>query len=100
MQAGKAESSYIAQNYGRFKLEMELHRDGNELAGPPALQRSEPGQVRKEAATATCCKCRGKARLLFGMWSSDENDQCICTRSQVRFAPTLYGGVTCQLLQS
>jgi hypothetical protein len=28
-------------------------------AGRPALQRREPGQVRKEAATATHCKCRG-----------------------------------------
>jgi len=29
------------------------------MAGLPALQRSEPGQVRKEAATTTSCKCRG-----------------------------------------
>ena len=29
------------------------------LAGLPALQRSEPGQVRKEAAIADVCKCRG-----------------------------------------
>ena len=28
-------------------------------AGRPALQRREPGQVRKEAATAINCKCRG-----------------------------------------
>ena len=28
-------------------------------AGLPALQGGEPGQVRKEAATATYCKCRG-----------------------------------------
>src|SRR5512144_1852376 len=28
-------------------------------AGRPALRRREPGQVRKEAATATHCKCRG-----------------------------------------
>ena len=28
-------------------------------AGLPALQGSEPGQVRKEAATAIYCKCRG-----------------------------------------
>jgi len=33
--------------------------DANELAGLPALQGSEPGQVRKEAATAIYCKCRG-----------------------------------------
>src|SRR6185369_4693301 len=32
-------------------------------AGLPALQSGEPGQVRKEAATAECCKCRGRARL-------------------------------------
>ncbi len=29
------------------------------MAGRPALQRREPGQVRKEAATAIHCKCRG-----------------------------------------
>ena len=29
------------------------------MAGLPALQRGESGQVRKEAATATYCKCRG-----------------------------------------
>ena len=28
-------------------------------AGLPALQDGEPGQVRKEAATAVYCKCRG-----------------------------------------
>jgi hypothetical protein len=28
-------------------------------AGLPALHDSEPGQVRKEAATAILCKCRG-----------------------------------------
>src|SRR5258705_8967685 len=30
-----------------------------EVAGLPALQSGEPGQVRKEAATAGPCKCRG-----------------------------------------
>jgi hypothetical protein len=29
------------------------------MAGLPALQRSETGQVRKQAATAIYCKCRG-----------------------------------------
>src|SRR5262252_5598042 len=29
-------------------------------AGLPALHGSEPGQVRKEAATAILCKCRGQ----------------------------------------
>jgi len=29
------------------------------LAGLPALHFGEPGQVRKEAATAKRCKCRG-----------------------------------------
>src|SRR3954469_18395699 len=29
------------------------------VAGLPALQSGEPGQVRKEAATAGHCKCRG-----------------------------------------
>ena len=31
-------------------------------AGLPALQRGKLGQVRKEAATAIYCECRGKAR--------------------------------------
>ncbi|AKU10656.1 hypothetical protein AzCIB_0751 [Azoarcus sp. CIB] len=29
------------------------------VAGLPALQRGEPGQGRKAAATAVPCKCRG-----------------------------------------
>ena len=29
------------------------------MAGLPALHGSEPGQIRKEAATAILCKCRG-----------------------------------------
>src|ERR1035437_2980719 len=29
------------------------------MAGPPALHGSEPGQIRKEAAKAILCKCRG-----------------------------------------
>lgn len=36
-------------------------------AGLPALQGGEPGQVRKEAATAIYCECRGKARHLQSM---------------------------------
>ena len=32
---------------------------GTSTAGRPALHGSEPGQVRKEAATAISCKCRG-----------------------------------------
>ena len=31
-------------------------------AGPPASQSGEPGQVRKEAATAIDYECRGQAR--------------------------------------
>ncbi|CAH1091063.1 hypothetical protein NTG1052_850004 [Candidatus Nitrotoga sp. 1052] len=31
-----------------------------ELAGLPALQGGEPGQVRKEAAITIYCKCRGQ----------------------------------------
>jgi hypothetical protein len=49
-----------------------LNRLLEELAGLPALQCGESGQVRKEAATATYCKCRGKARLLFQLRSSHE----------------------------
>ncbi len=37
----------------------QLLRGFNGLAGLPALRRSESGQVRKEAATADVCKCRG-----------------------------------------
>jgi hypothetical protein len=44
----------------------------NELAGLPALQGGESGQVRKEAATATTASAGGKARLLFRTWSSHE----------------------------
>ena len=35
------------------------------MAGPPALHGSESGQVRKEAATAILCKCRGKGSPPF-----------------------------------
>ncbi len=31
-----------------------------ELAGLPALQGGEPGQIRKEAAITIYCKCRGQ----------------------------------------
>src|SRR5437588_646377 len=36
-----------------------------EVAGLPALQSGEPGQVRKEAATAGLCKCRGSGSPLI-----------------------------------
>ena len=43
-------------------------------AGLPALHGSEPGQVRKEAATAIFCKCRGSGSPPFlcrlGGWTS------------------------------
>src|ERR1700740_509175 len=35
-----------------------------QAAGLPALQSGEPGQVRKEAATAGSCKCRGSGSPL------------------------------------
>ena len=39
---------------------VSLRTCGNRItAGPPALHGSEPGQVRKEAAKAILCKCRG-----------------------------------------
>src|SRR5690606_253726 len=41
-----------SQAYLRF-------RNFTTTAGRPALHGSEPGQVRKEAATAILCKCRG-----------------------------------------
>jgi len=37
----------------------------NELAGLPALWCSEPGQVRKEAATTIFRKCRGQGSPPF-----------------------------------
>ena len=36
-----------------------IHKSCLSMAGLPALHGSEPGQVRKEAATAIYCKCRG-----------------------------------------
>src|SRR3972149_11663830 len=49
-----------------FESHSLRHVDKNNLtAGPPALQPGEPGQVRKEAATAGYCKCRGQARHKF-----------------------------------
>src|SRR2546422_1367486 len=36
-----------------------------QVAGLPALQSGEPGQVRKEAATAGLCKCRGSGSPLI-----------------------------------
>src|SRR2546430_10801088 len=36
-----------------------------QAAGLPALQSGEPGQVRKEAATAGPCKCRGSGSPLI-----------------------------------
>src|SRR5207302_8638199 len=36
-----------------------------QAAGLPALQSAEPGQVRKEAATAGLCKCRGSGSPLI-----------------------------------
>jgi hypothetical protein len=49
--------SFISQMASRFISRLLSHF--NELAGLPALQGGESGQVRKEAATATYCKCRG-----------------------------------------
>jgi len=34
-------------------------REDRVMAGLPALHSGEPGQIRKEAATAILCKCRG-----------------------------------------
>ena len=38
-----------------------------QTAGLPALQGGEPGQVRKEAATAVYCKCRGLGSPLLAL---------------------------------
>src|SRR5216117_580235 len=40
-----------------------------EVAGLPALQSGEPGQVRKEAATAGHCKCRGSGSPLTFLYA-------------------------------
>src|SRR5438445_3266637 len=39
------------------------------VAGLPALQSGEPGQVRKEAATAGPCKCRGSGSPLTFLYA-------------------------------
>src|SRR2546425_111709 len=39
------------------------------VAGLPALQSGEPGQVRKEAATAGLCKCRGSGSPLTFLYA-------------------------------
>ena len=43
-------------------------------AGRPALQRREPGQVRKEAAIADNCKCRGNGSPPLALCSPDRPD--------------------------
>ena len=45
-----------------MRLHLQLRE---ELAGLPALQGSEPGQVRKEAAIVITASAGGKARLLL-----------------------------------
>ncbi|CAH1196141.1 hypothetical protein NTGBS_200089 [Candidatus Nitrotoga sp. BS] len=47
-----------------------------ELAGLPALQGGEPGQIRKEAAITITASAGGKARLLIRSWSDNEKDLC------------------------
>ena len=49
LQLSQMAGSYISRLMNHFKS----------LAGLPALHFGEPGQVRKEAATANRCKCRG-----------------------------------------
>ncbi len=44
------------------------------MAGLPALHSSEPGQVRKEAATAIFCKCRGSGSPPFLFAQMDDLD--------------------------
>jgi len=51
-----ATASFIMQR--RLKVK-KIAVSMKELAGLPALQIGEPGQVRKEAATVNYCKCRG-----------------------------------------
>ena len=49
---------------GRFAAIMTAREAAPEsTAGRPALHGREPGQVRKEAATAILCKCRGNGSL-------------------------------------
>ena len=51
-------------------------------AGLPALQGGEPGQVRKEAATAIYCKCRGLGSP-FSFFDSRGAHELPGSRSQV-----------------
>ena len=52
------------------------------MAGLPALHGSEPGQVRKEAATAIFCKCRGSGSPPFSLAGG-----CIPMRQQAWIRP-------------
>src|SRR3982750_1077690 len=52
--------SVLAAECDHRHKSVSLRTCGNRItAGPPALHGSEPGQVRKEAAKAILCKCRG-----------------------------------------
>ena len=55
-----------------------------ELAGLPALQGGEPGQVRKEAAIPFTASAGGKARLLIRNWSGNEEGLCTDRRDIVK----------------
>src|SRR6059058_5226121 len=66
------------------------------MAGLPALHGSEPGQVRKEAATAIFCKCRGSGSPPILICTDDRNrigSSRFCStggwkRDKYRFSPT------------
>jgi hypothetical protein len=57
-------ASFRLLNYSTF----------NFMAGLPALHSSESGQVRKEAATAIFCKCRGSGSPPFLFAQVDDLD--------------------------
>ena len=71
----------------RRRIMRRLRMRTRSTAGRPALHGREPGQVRKEAATANPCKCRGNGSPPFmGSGVSDLRRWSIAARC-ARFAP-------------
>ncbi len=60
------------------------------MAGLPALHGSESGQVRKEAATAIFCKCRGFGSPPQFLINPDLNFRGYCQRGTRLFFPFIH----------
>src|SRR5688572_26987767 len=66
------------------------------MAGPPALHGSESGQVRKEAAKAILCKCRGPGSPPFSfaiLWRyrvAKSKIEAIVTKSKFVIAAVMF----------